>query len=115
MELLDIDTPDLPEEIEAIAKKDEAILLELTKAMHEFNWQEKMAVATNATVVLNRTHTQLCFVSPTHHAYSAPLNTAITLLRHLSPQALCELAVDLLLNDWGLGAVADFAPSTLIE
>lgn len=105
---------DLDEEMEAIAEANSNILQQIAMLIHGYNWHEKMALATNAIVAIDDSHTQLCAVQPKHGRYNENLAAAIGLLRHLSPGAKAELAVDILSSDWELGATEN-ASSTLIE
>ena len=110
----DIDNNDLDKQIEAIAEADNNIRQQIAMLTHGNNWYEKMALATNAIVAIDDSHTQLCVVQPKHGRHNENLAVAIGLLRHLSPGAKAELAVDILSDDWELGATED-APSVLIE
>lgn len=98
-----IDDNDLDQQITAIAKADGNILQQIAMLTHGSNWHEKMALATNAIVAIDDTHTQLCVVQPKHGRYKENLTVAIQLLRHLSPGAKAELAMDILSDDWELG------------
>lgn len=93
-----------PGDGQAIAEADGNILQQIAMLTHGCNWHEKMALATNAIVAIDGTHTQLCIVQPKHGRYSESLTAAIQLLRHLSPGAKAELVVDILSDDWELGA-----------
>lgn len=99
-----LDDDDLDKQIKAIAEADGNILQQIAMLIHGCNWHEKMALATNAIVAINDSHTQLCVVSPRHGRYNENLAAAIQLLRHLSPGAKAELAADILSDDWELGA-----------
>jgi hypothetical protein len=105
---------DLDKQIEAISIADSNIFKQIAMLTHESSWQEKMALALNAIVAIDDSHTQLCVVQPKHGRYNENLAAAIGLLRHLSPGAKADLAVDILSDDWELGTVEN-APSTLIE
>lgn len=108
------DDDNLDKQIEAIAEADGNIIQQIAILTHGSNWHEKMALATNAIVAIDDSHAQLCVVQPKHGRYNENLAAAIGLLRHLSPGAKAELAVDILSDNWELGAAED-APSTLIE
>ena len=110
-----IDDSDLAEQIEAIAEADDNVLQQIAMLIHGCNWHEKMALATNAIVAIDDSHTQLCVVQPKHGRYDENLTAAIGLLRHLSPGAKAELAVDILSDDWELGSTEENTPSTSIE
>ncbi|MEG5159547.1 hypothetical protein QUB37_03735 [Microcoleus sp. AT3-A2] len=112
--LPNFDDDDLDQQITVIAEADGNILQQIAMLTHGSNWHEKMALATNAIVAIDDTHTQLCVVQPKHGRYNENLAAAIQLLRYLSPGAKAELAVDILSDDWELGATED-SPSTLIE
>ncbi|WP_373534743.1 hypothetical protein [Microcoleus sp.] len=109
--LPNLDDDDLGE----IAKADGNILQQIAMLTHGSNWHEKMALATNSIVAIDDSHTQLCVIQPKHGRYNENLAVAIQLLRHLSPGAKAELAVDILSDDWELGAAEDYSPTTLIE
>lgn len=111
--LPDINNDDLDQQITAIAESDANIFQQIAMLTHGCNWREKMALAVNAIVAIDDSHTQLCAVSPKHGRYGESLMAAIGLLRHLSPGAKAELAVNILSDDWELGI--EDAPSTLIE
>ncbi len=112
--LPNFDDDDLDKQIEAIAKADGNILQQIAMLTHGSNWHEKMALATNAIVAIDDSPTQLCVIQPKHGRYNENLVAAIGLLRHLSPGAKAELAVDILSDDWDLGAAED-TPSISIE
>lgn len=109
-----IDDNDLENQMEAIAEADGNILQQIAMLTHSSNWHEKMTLATNAIVAIDDSRTQLCVVNPKHGRYNENLAAAIGMLRHLSPGAKAELAVDILSDDWELGAAED-SPTTLIE
>jgi len=101
--LPNFDDDDLDKQITAIAEADGNILQQIAMLTHGSNWHEKLALAINAIVAIDDTHTQLCVVQPKHGRYGENLTAAIALLRHLSPGAKAELAVDILSDDWELG------------
>ncbi|MEG3899936.1 MULTISPECIES: hypothetical protein [unclassified Microcoleus] len=102
--LPDFNDGDLGEQMEEIAKADGNVRQQIAMLIHGCNWHEKMALATNAVVAIDDSHTQLCVIQPKHERYSESLAAAIQLLRHLSPGAKAELAVDILSDDWEPGA-----------
>ena len=112
--LPNFDDTDLDEQMQIIAAADKEILLQLSQLTANLNHHEKMALCVHAVVAIDKSHTQLCSVTPAHGTHPLVLKAAVSMLRHLSPQALCELAVDILSDDWDLGTELD-APSTLIE
>jgi hypothetical protein len=112
--LPNFDDDDLDKQIEAIAETDGNILQQIAMLIYGSNWHERMALIVNAIVAIDDSHTQLCVVQPKHGRYNENLAAAIGLLRHLSPGAKAELAIEILSDDWELGAAED-APSTLIE
>lgn len=112
--LPNFDDDDLDKQMEAITKADGNILQQIAMLTHGSNWHEKMALATNAIVAIDDSPTQLCVIQPKHGRYNENLAAAIGLLRHLSPGAKAELAVDILSDDWELGTTED-APSISIE
>lgn len=105
---------DLDKQIEAIAEADGNVIQQIVMLTHGSNWHEKMALATNAIVAIDDSHTQLCILQPKYGRYNENLAAAIGLLRYLSPGAKAELAVDILSDDWELGPAED-APSTIHE
>jgi hypothetical protein len=105
--LPNFDDDDLDKQIEAIAEADGNIRQQIAMLIHGCNWHEKMALATNAIVAIDDSHTQLCIVQPKYGRYSESLAASITLLRHLSPGAKAKLAVDILSDDWELGAIEE--------
>lgn len=112
--LPNFDDDDLDKQITTIAEADGNVMQQIAMLTHGSNWHEKMALATNAIVAIDDTHTQLCVVQPKHGRYNENLAAAIALLRHLSPGAKANLAIDILSDDWEYG-VTDDAPSTIIE
>lgn len=114
MKLPNINDGDLDQQITAIAESDGNIMQQIAMLTHGCNWHERMALAANAIVAIDGSHTQLCVVQPKHGRYGESLMAAIGLLRHLSPGAKAELAVDILSDDWDLG-VENVSPSTAIE
>ena len=113
MNLPDFDDDDFNQQMEAIAASDREVLAQIEQFVVNLNHHEKMALALNAVAAIDRTHTQLSIVLPRHGEYSAQLKAPIAMLRHLSPQGLCELATGIISDDWDLGL--DDVPSTLIE
>jgi hypothetical protein len=107
IKLPDMNDDDLGEQIQTISDQDANILQQIAMLTHGCNWHEKMALATNAIVAIDDSHTQLCVVQPKHGRYNENPQAAINLLRHLSPGAKAELAIDILSDDWDLGEVED--------
>jgi hypothetical protein len=112
MNLPNFDDDNFDEQLQIIAAQDREMLAQMEQFVKNLNHHEKMALAAHAVVAIDRTHTQLCIVSPRHGAHPPQLMAAIAMLRHLSPQGLCELATGIISDDWDLGLDA---PSTLIE
>ncbi|MCC3421519.1 MAG: hypothetical protein JGK28_27395 [Microcoleus sp. PH2017_07_MST_O_A] len=103
MDLPNFDDDDLDEQIQIIAAQDAEIFAQMEPLIAGLNHHEKMALALNAVVAIDRSHTQLCIVLPRHGAHPPQLRVAIAMLRHLSPQTLCELATDIISDDFDLG------------
>jgi hypothetical protein len=112
MDLPNFDDDDFGEQMQIIAAQDKEILAQMEQFRKNLNHHEEMALALNAVAAIDRTHTQLCIVLPRHGVHPPQLMAAIAMLRHLSPEALCELATGIISDDWDLGLDA---PSTLIE
>ncbi|TAG93119.1 MAG: hypothetical protein EAZ18_13040 [Oscillatoriales cyanobacterium] len=105
--LPDLDSPTLEEEMAEILKSDREQLMQLCLLIESFNWHEKMAVGLAAYHQIDPTHTQLFRLTPAHGELSVPLNQAIEFVQKLSPQALAELAADILLEDFELQELTD--------
>lgn len=113
--LPDFDDEDLDQEMKRISQQDYEVLKQIVQLTQSLDWYEKMALGLSANHSIQG-EGQLCNLTPHHGEYSPKLKSAIALLRHLSPQAKVDLAIDILSDDWDLGSVdADYAPSTLIE
>lgn len=97
--LPDFDSPTLEEEMEAILTSDRENLAKLSLLLNEFNWHEKMAIGLIAYHSIDTGHTQLLKLVPTHGELSVPVKQAVELVEKLSPQALAELASDILEED----------------
>ncbi len=97
--LPDFDSPTLEEEMETIASSDRENLLKLCLLLEEFNWHEKMAIGLTAYHSINASH-QLIKIAPAHGEFSVPMKQAIEFVQKLSPQALAELAGDILEEDF---------------
>lgn len=98
--LPDFDDDDFNEQLKAIAASDKKIRSQLDQFFPALNLQEKMALAAHSVLATDKSHTQLCIAVARRKAYSPALSSAIALLNHLSPQALCELAVEMI-ESWG--------------
>lgn len=113
-QLPNLDSPTLDEELAAILVRDRVLLLDLRPLIESFTWPEKMAIGLVAYHQIDPTHTQLFKLTPAHGELSIPLQKACQLVKKLSPQALVELAGDIVSDDWEFDSVED-SPSTLIE
>jgi hypothetical protein len=98
--LPDFDSPTLEEEIERIADSDRELQAQISKLLENFNWHEKMAVCQTAVFFIDNTHHKLLKLIPIHGELSEPLTEAMRLVEGLSPQALAELAEDILQEDF---------------
>lgn len=98
--LPDFDSPNLEEEIEAIADSDKQNLLDLWVLLNQFNWHEKMAIGLVAFYSIDSTHRQLIKLSPAHGDFSSPIKQALEFVAKLSPQALAELVNEILEEDF---------------
>lgn len=114
--LPDFDGSDVSEEMRKIGEQDYRIMEALALVMRSLDFAEKMTLALYAHAGILPESDSLCELEPTSE-YCDDLTGAIALLQHLSPQGKCELAIDILSDDWDLGAVNPpiDAPSTLIK
>lgn len=112
-DLLDIDTPNLTEEMENILIADAEIGRQLNPLLERMSWPEKMAVGLHAYWLTDTSSAQICELQPKHGEFSEEVTEALDLIRELSPQSLCEIASEILLADWEV--TIEDAPSTLIE
>lgn len=103
--LPNLDSPTLDQELVAILCLDRVLLLDLDPLIESFTWPERMAIGLVAYHEIDPTHTQLIKLAPAHGEFSRALKEAIELVKKLSPQALAELAVDILSEDFELGPV----------
>ncbi|MEK0195647.1 hypothetical protein, partial [Microcoleus anatoxicus] len=79
-----------------ILRSDREQMMKLCLLIESFNWHEKMALGLIAYHQIDSTHAQLIKLAPAHGEFSRALKEAIELVKKLSPQALAELAVDIL-------------------
>lgn len=107
IEMPDFDSPTLEEEMAEILKSDREQLMRLCLLIESFNWQEKMAVGLFAYHQIDPTHTQIFRLIPAHGELSVPLKQAIEFVEKLSPQALAELAANILSEDFELQELTD--------
>jgi hypothetical protein len=98
--LPDFDDPDLEQKIERLAESDFDICAKLLDLLEDLNWHEKMAVCQTAVFFIDNTHHKLLKLVPVHGELSEPLQRAMQLVEGLSPQALAELAEDILQEDF---------------
>jgi hypothetical protein len=107
--------PDLPEfddsnleaEIEAILVSDALVLKKLSPLLQEFEWNEKMAVGQVAYSLIDRSPRQLIKLLPQYGEFDAPVKQAIEFVERLSPQALAELAADILQEDFEIREIRE--------
>jgi hypothetical protein len=105
--LPDFDSLDLEEEMEAIITSDDQVFKRLELLLDTFNWHEKMAIGQVAYSLIDTSHKQLAKVVPAHDEYDAPVKQAIEFVQLLSPEALAELASDILQVDFEIREVSD--------
>lgn len=98
--LPDFDSPTLEEEMKRIADSDREIRAKLSDLMDDFNWHEKMAIGQTAYFLIDSSHHKLLKLLPAHDDFDEPVQQAMELLEKLSPQALAELAADILEEDF---------------
>lgn len=98
--LPDFDDANLEEETEKLAESDCDIRAKLLDLLEDFNWHEKMAVCQTAVFFIDNTHRKLLKLVPVHGELSEPMQRAMKLVEGLSPQALAELAEDILQEDF---------------
>lgn len=98
--LPDFDSPDLEQDIQRIAVSDQESLAQISTLLENFNWHEKMAVGQTAYFFIDNTHHKLLKLVPIHGELSEPVLEAMRLVEGLSPQALAELAEDILQEDF---------------
>jgi hypothetical protein len=91
---------DSPTSTETVADSDRSNLLKLALLLEEFNWHEKMAIGLIAYHSIDGTHRNLVKIAPGHGEYSVPVQQALEFIKRLSPQALAELAADILEEDF---------------
>jgi hypothetical protein len=94
--LPDFDSPNT----ERIADSDREIRSKLDDLLAEFNWHEKIAIGQTAYFFIDNTHRKLLKLVPVHGELSEPMQRAMRLAEGLSPQALAELAEDILQEDF---------------
>ena len=81
---------------ERVADSDRESLAKISTLLENFNWHEKMAVGQTAYFFIDNTHRKLLKLVPIHGELSEPVLEAMRLVEGLSPQALAELAEDIL-------------------
>ena len=86
--------------MERIADSDRETQAKLSDLMDDFTWHEKMAIGQTAYFFIDSTHRQLLKLVPIHGELDVPVQQAMQLLEKLSPQALAELAADILEEDF---------------
>ena len=112
-QLPNINAEDLENQMESILIADAKVGRQLRTLLEDMAWEEKMAVGLHAYWLTDKSHKQLCEVTPRHGEFSVEIQAALVLIGKLSPQSLAEVASEILIEDWDLGA--DHAPSTTIE
>lgn len=98
--LPDFDSPNLENEIEAIVDSDRETLANLSALMEDFDWHQKIAIGQTAYFFIDSSHHQILKLVPIHGKLSEPVERAMKLVEKLSPQALAELAADILEEDF---------------
>jgi len=98
--LPDFDSPNLEQDMERIADSDRKLQAQISTLLENFTWHEKMAVCQTAVFFIDNTHRKLLKLVPIHGELSEPLSDAMRLVEGLSPQALAELAEDILQEDF---------------
>lgn len=98
--LPDFDSPTLEEEMETIAASDRENLAKISQLLDEFTWHEKMAIGQTAYFLIDSSHHKLLKLLPAHDDFSETVQQAMELLGKLSPQALAEVAMDILEEDF---------------
>jgi hypothetical protein len=99
-DLPDFDSPNLEDEMEAILISDAQLFKKLELLLETFSWSEKMAIGQVAYWLIDRSHTQLVKLTPQRGEFSVPVKQAIEFVEQLSPQALAELAIEILQEDF---------------
>ncbi|MEG4294553.1 hypothetical protein Q5692_37825 [Microcoleus sp. C2C3] len=98
--LPNFDSPTLEDEIQAIVDSDRETLANLSVLMENFDWHQKIAIGQTAYFFIDSSHHQLLKLVPIHGKLSEPVHQAMRLVEKLSPQALAELASDILEEDF---------------
>jgi len=98
--LPDFDSPSLEQDIKRIADADREIQGQISTLLERFNWHEKIAVGQTAYFFIDNSHHKLLKLAPVHGDLSEPVLKAMQLVEGLSPQALAELAEDILQEDF---------------
>jgi hypothetical protein len=98
--LPDFDSLNPKQNTERVADSDRESLAQISTLLENFNWHEKMAVGQTAYFFIDNTHRKLLKLLPVHGELSEPVLEAMRLTEGLSPQALAELAEDILQEDF---------------
>ena len=98
--LPNFDPPTVEGKIEAIVDSDRETLANLSVLMEDFDWHQKIAIGQTAYFFIDSLHHQLLKLVPIHGKLSEPVQQAMGLVEGLSPQALAELAEEILQEDF---------------
>ena len=82
-------------EAQKIAASDKETLAKLSNFLEKIDWHEKIAVGQTAYFFIDNTHHKILKLTPVQ-GLSEPMKHAMQLIENLSPQALAELATELL-------------------
>lgn len=105
--LPNFDDDDLDGQMINIMTSDRDLRKQLAPLMAQMNWYEKMAIGQVAYNAIDKGHTNLIKLSFTHGEISLTeaMLRAIELTKKLSPEALAELAGDILLEEFEIWEV----------
>lgn len=98
--LPNFDDDDLDGQMQRIMTSDRDLLNQIYSLLPCFNWYEKMAIGLIAYHSIDNSHTNLMRIEPIHGdiSFSVEMKRAIELVKNLSPEALAEVAGDMLLE-----------------
>lgn len=97
-----ITTFETDEEVVRMLLKDRETLGKIFLKLQDLNWNEKMAIGFAAYHQIDKTSAQLIEIKPRYGEFEAPVEEVVSLLAHLSPLALAELATDIVQNDFDI-------------
>lgn len=98
--LPDFDSPTLEQEMETIAASDRENLAKISQLAEQFNWHEKMAIGQVAYSLIDSSRHKLLKLIVASETPDVEVQNAMELVKKLSPQALAELAMDILEEDF---------------